>query len=228
MQKIVFWVGIGLLAFFLRECIPLLVSRDIPTDFRSFYLACEAFLKGGNFYDFDVIRSLGAGHRIPGRVFPYLYPPVFATLASPLAHLGPHAAKQLWIVLSAALGFGIVTLCISGCLSSTLGREEGERLPALILGLCGPFPGHEGRRVETARAGFPAHRLLGRRECELSTLLQANGCHQSRRSDVAQPLRPPRDLCHRNAPAAPRAGRLCNSGQRPELPERRQLMGGSR
>lgn len=60
-----------------------------PGDFRHFYYAGEAINKGQNIYE--------AGEK------GYIYPPLFALVMAPLAHLEPTTAERVWALANALL-----------------------------------------------------------------------------------------------------------------------------
>ena len=83
----------------------------LKTDFPSYYYGSVALSVGGNPYDFRLLDSLAHADGVNSPVYPYLYPPVFASLARPLVHYSPLEAEGIWTVTGVVLS-GLV-LCLA-------------------------------------------------------------------------------------------------------------------
>lgn len=90
------------------------------TDFTVYTEAGAAFFDGREPYDVANIRG-----------WKYLYPPLFALLVSPLAHLTPPWQALVWFGLSALMAFGSYFECrrlIAACCEPGNGRNRDEEL----------------------------------------------------------------------------------------------------
>jgi hypothetical protein len=76
-------------------------------DFRHIYAASSVYLEGGNFYDPAVLR-VEAARRGVERLNPYVYPPLLAVAASPLAWLTFEQAGWVWYSLNLLLALATV------------------------------------------------------------------------------------------------------------------------
>ena len=70
-----------------------------PSDFSAYYLAGRAHQLGLDYYQRGTIESLGAAAGLNGDFGPFLYPPLFAAVVSPLAALDYASARWLWAVM---------------------------------------------------------------------------------------------------------------------------------
>ncbi|MHB1132257.1 MAG: glycosyltransferase family 87 protein [Chloroflexota bacterium] len=100
------------------------------SDFTAYFLAGQAHLLGLDYYQRATIEGLAGAAGITGDLGPYLYPPLFAVIMSPLAGLDYPTARLLWAALSLlALAGGVVMLQWAVGLRLPL----GTRGPALAL-----------------------------------------------------------------------------------------------
>jgi hypothetical protein len=83
----------------------------LKTDFPSYYYGSVALSVGGNPYDVRLLDSLAHADGVDSPVYPYLYPPVFASLARPLVRYSPLEAEGIWTVTGVLLS-GLV-LCLA-------------------------------------------------------------------------------------------------------------------
>jgi alpha-1,2-mannosyltransferase len=87
----------------------LLNQNRVSPDFKSYYAAFRAAAERRSFYAADELRAVAREAEIPGRTFPYLYPPFFAYAAQPLAGLKLQRAQWLWS-LASAVAMGLVAM----------------------------------------------------------------------------------------------------------------------
>jgi alpha-1,2-mannosyltransferase len=86
-------------------------GKYIQVDFVSFYSTGKAAAAGGNFYNYDYLKTFNQNPE--AQVFPYLYPPVLALSLIPLSSLSIQNAQLIW-VLGAIICFIITSiLCIN-------------------------------------------------------------------------------------------------------------------
>lgn len=95
----------------------------LRTDFPSFYYAAKAARLELNMYDARVLDSLAAADGVENHVLPYLYPPLFAVLAQPIAFLNPSEAQHLWTKL-AVVGFWLALVLVAITLEARQYKDE--------------------------------------------------------------------------------------------------------
>jgi len=83
----------------------------LKTDFPSYYYGAAALSRGVNPYDVRLLASLARADGVDSPVYPYLYPPLFASLLKPLARLAPEKAEAIWTEVGVLLS-GMV-LCLT-------------------------------------------------------------------------------------------------------------------
>jgi hypothetical protein len=88
------------------------LGRPVPTDFDAFWSGARLVLQGHPALAYDVPAMLAAQHvgaqPAPGQFFPYLYPPPFLLLSTPLGLL-PYLAAMAAFAL---VGFGAIAACL--------------------------------------------------------------------------------------------------------------------
>jgi alpha-1,2-mannosyltransferase len=109
----------------------LLNQNRVSPDFKSYYAAFRAAAERRSFYAADELRAVAREAEIPGRTFPYLYPPFFAYAAQPLAGLKLQRAQWLWS-LASAVAMGLVAM-LAVLTSDSPSRTEpaGDRIVPL-------------------------------------------------------------------------------------------------
>jgi hypothetical protein len=81
------------------------------TDFPSYYYGAVAISMEINPYDVRLLASLARADGVKSPVYPYLYPPPFASLLKPLAQYGPRKAESIWTV--AGVLFSAIVFCLT-------------------------------------------------------------------------------------------------------------------
>jgi len=118
------------------SCLDFLLNQErVSPDFKSFYAASKAASERRNFYDARDLREVARAADVPGRVWPYLYPPFFASVAQPLAALTVQRAQWLWS-LASIVAMGLVAMLSLLISDSSSRKEQGER-QLLKMGLLG-------------------------------------------------------------------------------------------
>lgn len=107
-----------------------LAGLGMPCDFTAYYLAGRAFLLGEDYYRQETVEALAAAAGLGGDLGPFLYPPLFAAMVSPLSHLDYVTARLFWFALTLfCLAVGLLTLTRT----SGLRLRPGWRGPALAF-----------------------------------------------------------------------------------------------
>ncbi len=103
------------------------------SDFTAYYLAARAHTLGLDYYRRETIEALAAATGIVGDLGPYLYPPLFAALLSPLAGLDYPIARWLWAT-AALLSVGVSLFLLKSAAGVRLGPGwRGPTLAFLVL-----------------------------------------------------------------------------------------------
>ncbi len=98
-------VGLG---YAVKVGVPLLLQHRASVDFLSYYLAARACHASTNMYDIETLREVARHLYIQAHVFPYLYPPPFACVLTPLARLPFWIALRAWGLLMLAATVGVL------------------------------------------------------------------------------------------------------------------------
>ena len=128
------------LAGLMRLCGQVAAGMDRPSDFTAYFLAARGHALGLDYYRRETLEALAAAAGLAGDLGPYLYPPLFAAVLSPLAQLDYPVARWLWAAGEIlALAFSLHLLRAATGLR--LGR--GWRGPALAFVVLFPPTGDD-------------------------------------------------------------------------------------
>lgn len=114
----------------------LIPSPTLRIDLRTFYFSWKGVFTGGNIYDFNFLNELARQAHIFDPIFPYLYPPFFATFGAPLARLDPITADLVWSLGNVILFSFLLTLTIlwaRNLFFSEPSKDEDRGLLAILV-----------------------------------------------------------------------------------------------
>ncbi len=100
----------------------------LTTDFPSYYYGAVALSAGRNPYDVRLLASLARADGVENAVYPYLYPPPFASLVKPLVRFAPREAESIWTGAGVLLSAIVLTLTLFFRVWDTDAQSEARRM----------------------------------------------------------------------------------------------------